>query len=393
VSGVYVNVIVGIYANTLNRKSQLAVEYAYRLVECSLDVSVFWVHASSAAWFEEGYRRIAERAGWDRPDSDIIPAVHNWLCDKANGRWLMIVDNADDATIFSAQLSSKNIDDEDSTATRAKSFSQFLPQSQHGSILITSRSREVAFQITGDTRDIIPVGPMDEDHALILLRTELLTDFDEDDGKMLLQVLDYMPLAITQAAAFIDKTQVSISKYLHDLKKSDTERVRQDKVGPPITEFDYSDTHSHIREGTVADSGYCSGLRDKQSVVNGAMLATRAMSAATLSPIAQLPGATQVEPLPESSEVQRPTKESFDDSFDIYSDAGSLKSKEDEVTESFSEWLLAMIHQQLGEISSSDALAVLPEILQEFAVRLGHEGKTRNHRKLMYVAHKPAAYG
>ena len=217
---------------TLNRKSQLAIEYAYQLRDHSPDLWVFWVHASSPARFEEGYRRIAERAkipGWDRPDCDIMPVVHNWLCNEANGRWLMIVDNADDATIFSAQLSSKNIDDEDGTATRAKSFSQFLPQSQHGSILITSRSREVAFQITGDTRDIIPVSPMDEDHALKLLQKKLQTNFfDEDDGKTLLQVLDYMPLAITQAAAFISQRapHVTVSKYLHDLKKSDTERAR-----------------------------------------------------------------------------------------------------------------------------------------------------------------------
>jgi tetratricopeptide (TPR) repeat protein len=230
VSGVYTNVILGIHAKTLNRKSQLAIEYAYQLQNHSPDVWVFWVHASSAARFKEGYRRIAERAkipGWDRPDSDIIPVVHNWLCDEANGRWLMIVDNADDATIFSGQLSSKNINDEDSTAARTKSFSQFLPQSQQGSILITSRSREVAFQITGDTRDIIPVCPMDEDHALKLLRKKLQTNFDEDDGKTLLQVLDYMPLAITQAAAFISQRtpRVTVSKYLHDLKKSDTERL------------------------------------------------------------------------------------------------------------------------------------------------------------------------
>jgi len=246
----------------LNRKSQLAIEYAYQLRDHSPDVWVFWVHASSAARFEESYRRIAERAkitGWDRPDSDIIPVVNNWLCDEANGRWLMIVDNADDATIFSGQLSSKNINDEDSTAARAKSFSQFIPQSQQGSILITSRSQEVAFQITGDTRDIISVGPMDEDHALKLLRKKLQTNFDEDDSKTLLQVLDYMPLAITQAAAFISQRtpRVTVSKYLQDLKKSDTERVRLLNKNIVDTRRDGNSSNSIIVTWQVSFENIC----------------------------------------------------------------------------------------------------------------------------------------
>jgi hypothetical protein len=67
-----------------------------------------------------------------------------------------------------------------------------------------------------------------EDHALKLLRKKLQTNFDEDDGKTLLQIFDYIPLAITQAATFINQRipRVTVSKYLHNLKKSDTERIR-----------------------------------------------------------------------------------------------------------------------------------------------------------------------
>jgi hypothetical protein len=212
-----------------NRKSQLAIEYAYQLRDHSPDVWVFWIYASSVARFEQSYRTIAERAkipGWDRPVSDIKLLVYNWLCDEANGRWLIIIDNADDATLFSAEHSPKNID-EDSMAAPAKSFSQFLPQYHHGSILVTSRSQEVAFQITGDTRDIVLVGAMDEKHALALLQKRLQTNFNEDDARMLLSLLDYMPLAITQAASFISQRNphVTVPKYLHRLKESDADRL------------------------------------------------------------------------------------------------------------------------------------------------------------------------
>jgi hypothetical protein len=64
---------------------------------------VFWVHASSQARFEEGYKKIADRVklqGWDEPKANILQLVSSWLSDKSNGRWVMIVDNADEAGVF-----------------------------------------------------------------------------------------------------------------------------------------------------------------------------------------------------------------------------------------------------------------------------------------------------
>ena len=60
---------------------------------------MFWVHASSTTRIEEGYRRIAEAAnlsGWEDPKVNILRLVRAWLCNDLNGRWLMIVDNADE---------------------------------------------------------------------------------------------------------------------------------------------------------------------------------------------------------------------------------------------------------------------------------------------------------
>ena len=37
----------------------------------------------------------------DEPTANILQLVSNWLCDEANGRWTMILDNADDPTVFS----------------------------------------------------------------------------------------------------------------------------------------------------------------------------------------------------------------------------------------------------------------------------------------------------
>ena len=217
-------------ANGDGRKSQLAIEYSYQVRESSPDTWVFWVHASSTARFEEGYRKIAERikiAGWDNREVNILQLVSNWLCDEANGRWFMIIDNADDASIFSHPVDESKIGDNSNKAELPEALSEYLPQSQNGSILVTSRSRDVAFKITEDTRDIIMVDPMDERVAVNLLHKKLHGDFNENDAKRLLHALDYMPLAITQAAAFINQRSphTTLPKSLLVLQKSNTDRA------------------------------------------------------------------------------------------------------------------------------------------------------------------------
>jgi hypothetical protein len=197
-----------VQANDEGRKSQLAIEYSYQVRESSPDIWVFWVHASSAARFQEGYREIANRvkiAGWDNPETNILQLVNNWLRNEANGRWFMVIDNADDASVFLHSADESKVGDDSNKAALSEDLSEYLPQSQNGSILVTSRSRDVAFRITGDTRDIIPVDPMDERVAVDLLRRKLQGDFNENDAERVLHALDYMPLAITQAAAFINQ--------------------------------------------------------------------------------------------------------------------------------------------------------------------------------------------
>ncbi len=210
--------------NCLTRKSQLAIEYSHRIREESPETWVFWVHASTAARFEEGYRRIAERVkigGWDKPEVNILQLVSNWLCDEVNGRWVMIVDNADDPNVFFNQSADHGL------AQVARSLSDFLPQSINGSIVITSRSQDVAYRLTGRHLDIIKVEPMDQDHALALLHKKLIGNLNTTDAVELVQALDYMPLAITQAAAYISQNapRITVSKYLYNLRRSDKDRA------------------------------------------------------------------------------------------------------------------------------------------------------------------------
>ncbi|KAH7111790.1 hypothetical protein B0J11DRAFT_585727 [Dendryphion nanum] len=211
--------------------SQIAIEYAYQLRDKSPDVWVFWVHAGTQARLEEGYRKIAEATkmdGWNDPKTDVLRLVRAWLCDETNGRWVMIVDNADDSNVFFLPVQSTQAVGVAGLGQAVEPLSDCLPQSRNGAILVTSRSRDVASRLTGSNSSIVEVKPMDVGDGLALLHKKLGSVASEEGAVELLQALDYMPLAITQAAAFIEQRapRMTILRYVDEVRKSDTSRAR-----------------------------------------------------------------------------------------------------------------------------------------------------------------------
>jgi tetratricopeptide (TPR) repeat protein len=197
-------------------KSQLAIEYTYRVRESS-PLSVFWVHSGTQARFKEGYQRIAglvKMDGWDNPRLDTLQLVYDWLCKRENGKWAMVIDNADDDTVFFDRST--------------KALSEYIPQSENGRILITSRNRDLAYKLIGNHRSIIEVKPMNEGDAMSLLGKKLGPDIGRENAPELLNALDYMPLAITQAAAYIQQRapRMSVKQYLDVFRKSERDQSR-----------------------------------------------------------------------------------------------------------------------------------------------------------------------
>ncbi|CZR68212.1 related to kinesin light chain [Phialocephala subalpina] len=211
-------------------KSQLAIEYAYRTRELSPETWVFWVHASNAARFEQSFRDIASCVkipGWQNLQANIFQLVHDWLRDDRKGRWFLILDNVDDAGFL---VKAQSTDQDEQTngigSGNLRPLVAYLPQCPNGSILITTRSKGAALKLV-ERRDIIAVEPMGRTDALALFANKLGGHDDGDNAAELIAALEFMPLAIVQAAAYISEMapRYSVREYLRDFQKSDRKRT------------------------------------------------------------------------------------------------------------------------------------------------------------------------
>ncbi|GLA55854.1 hypothetical protein AnigIFM63604_002939 [Aspergillus niger] len=205
------------------RVALTAIDYSYQIRASAPDMWVFWIHASNAARLEQGYQQIAavaEILGRDDPKTDIFELVYQWLCDARNGRWMIVLDNTDDDGIFF----SGNTSDERGPMVR------FLPQAAHGSILITSRNGLAARNLVGSDSPVITVQPMNEEESLALLRARFPSHQpgeSTEDEKALVEALEFIPLAISQAGSYIANRLplVTVSGYLQLFRESESNRA------------------------------------------------------------------------------------------------------------------------------------------------------------------------
>jgi hypothetical protein len=194
-------------------KTQVALQFAYSVLEKHTDMSVFWVHAMSLETFEQACRKIADVLGIlgaDDGTEDAKDLVHRHLSNRKVGKWMLIVDNADDMNVLGKSDGAKGILD-------------FLPSSESGLTVFTTRDRKTAYALAGNK--IIDVEKLEPTAASDLLKKMLTRDnlvYDQRIINELLDELDYLPLAITQAAAYLSCNPVSF-EYYHGLLRS-TER-------------------------------------------------------------------------------------------------------------------------------------------------------------------------
>ncbi|KAJ7721639.1 P-loop containing nucleoside triphosphate hydrolase protein [Mycena metata] len=160
-------------------KTQIALKF---IKESSSRFSdTFFIDTSTIAMIDTGLKNIAVLKDFgDSPQDGLL-----WLTSKVE-EWLLFFDNADDPSI--------NLND-------------FIPQCNHGNIIITSRNPGLRVYAGSNYSH---VSDMEEEDAVVLLCKSALqeaTSYTEPIATEIVKSLHYLPLAIVQAGAFISKSR------------------------------------------------------------------------------------------------------------------------------------------------------------------------------------------
>ena len=244
---------------------------------------MLWLHASNAVRFEQSVQYVVDQLkipGRDDPKANVFKLFEAWLRDQRKGRWLLILDNADDARFLREPPSTGNGATSDGHAcTHQRACLDYLPVCDHGSILFTSRSRHAATQLVDDG-DVVAVPPMNEEHARTLLEKKLGRQHDGGDISELARELEFMPLAITQAASYIQQRGAlcSVRQYLERLRKNDKSKMslldqdkgnhRRDKEASNCIVLTWQISFEHIRQvrPSAADLLSLMSFFDRQAI-------------------------------------------------------------------------------------------------------------------------------
>lgn len=172
-------------------KTQLALEYAYRhQTEYEM---VYWIRSETEEMIKTDYRMLGQEMGIseDFLKDDLIIATIRGELEKRQ-RWLVVYDNAESAELLAAAT----------------------PQ-RGGHVIITSRSPHWTNAVNIDV--------FSENEALTYLQKISGVTGQDAQLKSLAKELGYLPLALTQAGAYIRRQQIDVATYqrLFSAKKMD----------------------------------------------------------------------------------------------------------------------------------------------------------------------------
>ncbi|KAG8757255.1 hypothetical protein FRC12_010349 [Ceratobasidium sp. 428] len=171
-------------------KTQLAL----RTIERTRDhwSDVIYVDATSAETLTSTLRQFAIA----RSLGDTHEATLLWLSSYTE-RWLIVFDNADDASL---------------------DLQAYFPKGAHGRVLVTTRARDIALLAQGPDSDS-NVSSMELEESLQLLlavarvNTATLTNEDRDTARAIVQDLGHLALAVVHAGAYIWRKSCTFGSY------------------------------------------------------------------------------------------------------------------------------------------------------------------------------------
>jgi hypothetical protein len=184
-------------------KTQIALELAYRIRDREPECSIFWVPCTSYEAVEQACMSIAQMVGLHNMDPAEVKDRLQTYFSQTNEKWILIFDNADDTRIWTKG------------SLTVPPLRNIIPWSKNGHVLFTSRNRQLALRLAGTNMVSIPDVDQNTGKEIfqkLLVQKDLLQD--DHVTNALLEQLAFLPLAISQAAAYINQTEISLAKYL-----------------------------------------------------------------------------------------------------------------------------------------------------------------------------------
>ena len=138
--------------------TQLALELVYQVRDKYRNCSVIWIPATNMESLHQEYLDVARQlgiVGCEEDRADVKRLVQGHLSNGTAGQWLLIFDNADDINMWTGQAGSEPGSDR---------LIDYLPKSEHGCILFTSRDRKAAVKLV--QQNIIELPEIGKDTAL-----------------------------------------------------------------------------------------------------------------------------------------------------------------------------------------------------------------------------------
>ncbi|KAI5849924.1 hypothetical protein BZA05DRAFT_63506 [Tricharina praecox] len=213
-----------------NGKTTIAIEFCHRRQKAKPDGHIFWVLGDSYQNFKSSYLEVVREAniiidGIDL-EEDRLKQVKKWLDSATSGDWILIVDNFDNLDHLA------NHDEPDLR------LAKYLPV-KRGAILYTTRDGTIVGNFVPRAA-AMHIRAMSDAEALRLFTN--LSPTDEaavsKDTIELLNQLDHLPLAITQAAAYIRETGVEISTYMKMFKECENNQEELLSKALPVQDED-----------------------------------------------------------------------------------------------------------------------------------------------------------
>ncbi|KAH7062716.1 kinesin light chain [Paraphoma chrysanthemicola] len=183
-------------------KSQLALEVAHRTLKKHKHCSVFWIDASGKDSLDQSYTSVAQKLGvpgCDGDQADIEQIVKRCTAQLSTRQCLLIFDNVQHGG---------------SSTAEAADLADFLPHSKLCSVIFTTTESDTAKTLA--PQDVVELRELTSDTALRMLQSRLTTPLSnaEQPGAIrLLRELSHLPLVVSQAAACMNASNMTVQQY------------------------------------------------------------------------------------------------------------------------------------------------------------------------------------